>query len=53
MASVELPTVRQVGTWGKISTWVAQADDNGRPVKHKSQAKFRDHDGHARTRDQA
>jgi integrase len=37
-----------IGTWGKISTWVAQADDNGRPVKHKSQAKFRDHDGHVR-----
>lgn len=44
MARPPLP----IGSWGQISTWVAQTDDNGKPVKHKSQAKFRDHDGHVR-----
>jgi hypothetical protein len=37
-----------IGSWGEISTWVAKTDDRGRPVKYKSQAKFRDHDGHVR-----
>ena len=37
-----------IGTWGEISTWVAQTDDKGKPVKHKSQARFRDHDGRVR-----
>ncbi|RZT27521.1 integrase-like protein [Kribbella sp. VKM Ac-2569] len=37
-----------IGTWGAISTWVVQTDDKGRAVKHKSQARFRDHDGHVR-----
>jgi integrase len=37
-----------IGSWGEISTWVAQTDDKDKPVKYKSQAKFRDHDGHVR-----
>ncbi|MFI5693698.1 hypothetical protein ACIA58_17780 [Kribbella sp. NPDC051586] len=37
-----------IGTWGNSSTWVAQTDDKGKPAKHKSQARFRDHDGHVR-----
>ena len=37
-----------LGSWGRISTKVIQTDKNGRPVKHQSQAKFRDHDGHVR-----
>jgi dTDP-4-dehydrorhamnose reductase len=38
----------QIGSWGQISTWVAETDARGKPVKHKSQARFRDHDGHVR-----
>jgi hypothetical protein len=34
-----------LGTWGKISSWVAATDANGKAVKYMSQAKFRDHDG--------
>jgi hypothetical protein len=26
-----------IGTWGAISTWVAQTDDKGKPIKYKSQ----------------
>ncbi|TCO15751.1 phage integrase family protein [Kribbella steppae] len=37
-----------IGTWGQISTWAAKTDHNGRPISHKSQAEFRDHDGHVR-----
>jgi hypothetical protein len=37
-----------IGTWGAITTWVVQADDKGKAVKHKSQARFRDHDGRLR-----
>jgi hypothetical protein len=37
-----------IGTWGAISTWVVQTDDKGKAVKHKSQARFRDHDGQLR-----
>ncbi|MEU4292754.1 helix-turn-helix domain-containing protein [Kribbella sp. NPDC026596] len=37
-----------IGTWGAISTWVVQTDDKGQAVKHKSQARFRDHDGRLR-----
>lgn len=37
-----------IGTWGAISTWVVQTDDKGKAVKHKSQARFRDHDGRLR-----
>lgn len=37
-----------IGTWGSISTKVLKTDKNGKPVKHQSQAKFRDHDGHVR-----
>lgn len=44
MAKPPLP----VGSWGEISTWVVHTDTRGRPVKYKSQAKFRDHDGHVR-----
>jgi len=35
-----------IGTWGEISTWVVQTDDKA--IKHKSPARFRDHDGHLR-----
>ncbi|MFC6155663.1 tyrosine-type recombinase/integrase [Kribbella jiaozuonensis] len=38
----------QIGSWGKTSTWIAETDSKGKPVKHKSQARFRDHDGHIR-----
>jgi hypothetical protein len=34
-----------IGTWGRISTKVTETDKNGKPVKHMSRAKFRDHDG--------
>lgn len=44
MARPPLP----IGTWGEVSTWVVETDDNDKPVKHKSQARFRDHDGHVR-----
>ncbi|TCC32231.1 tyrosine-type recombinase/integrase [Kribbella sindirgiensis] len=44
MARAPLP----IGTWGAISTWVVQTDAKGKPIKHKSQARFRDHDGHLR-----
>ncbi|MFG1626267.1 helix-turn-helix domain-containing protein [Kribbella sp. NPDC049227] len=44
MAKPPLP----IGSWGEISTWVVQTDTKGKPVKYKSQAKFRDHDGHVR-----
>ncbi|WP_410788622.1 hypothetical protein [Kribbella sp. C-35] len=37
-----------IGTWGSISTKVIKTDKNGKPVKHQSQTKFRDHDGHVR-----
>jgi hypothetical protein len=37
-----------IGTWGEISTWVVQTDEKGKPVKHKSQARFRDPDGRVR-----
>jgi len=37
-----------IGTWGDISTWVVQVDEKGKAVKHKSQARFRDHDGRVR-----
>ena len=37
-----------LGTWGSISTKVIKTDKNSKPVKHQSQAKFRDHDGHVR-----
>ncbi|WP_134119503.1 hypothetical protein [Kribbella kalugense] len=37
-----------IRSWGQISTWVAETDTNGKPTKHKSQARFRDHDGHLR-----
>ncbi|MEV6894793.1 helix-turn-helix domain-containing protein [Kribbella sp. NPDC051137] len=37
-----------IGSWGQISTWVAETDDKGKPTKHKSQARFRDHDGRLR-----
>lgn len=37
-----------IGTWGEIATWAVQTDDKGKAVKHKSQARFRDHDGHVR-----
>jgi hypothetical protein len=37
-----------IGSWGQISTWVVETDTNGRPTKHKAQARFRDHDGHLR-----
>lgn len=44
MARAQLP----IGTWGAISTWVVQTDGKGKAVKHKSQARFRDHDGRLR-----
>ncbi|GAA3112996.1 integrase [Kribbella aluminosa] len=44
MARPPLP----LGTWGEIATWAVQTDDNGKVVKHKSQARFRDHDGRVR-----
>jgi len=37
-----------IGSWGEISTWIAGTDDDGNPTKYKSQARFRDHDGHVR-----
>ncbi|WP_328522632.1 helix-turn-helix domain-containing protein [Kribbella sp. NBC_00359] len=37
-----------IGTWGSISTKVIKTDKNGKPVKHQSQTKFRDHDGRVR-----
>jgi integrase len=37
-----------IRTWGAISTWVVQTDDKGKAVKHKSQSRFRDHDGRLR-----
>ncbi|MGW7680624.1 helix-turn-helix domain-containing protein [Kribbella sp. NPDC054772] len=37
-----------LGSWGEISPWVKDTDTNGKPTKYKSQAKFRDHDGHVR-----
>ncbi|MFI6675958.1 phage integrase central domain-containing protein [Kribbella sp. NPDC050470] len=37
-----------LGSWGEISTWVTATDGKGKPIKYKSQAKFRDHDGHVR-----
>ena len=37
-----------IGSWGEISTWIAGTDDEGNPTKYKSQARFRDHDGHVR-----
>ena len=37
-----------IGTWGEISTWVAKTNNNGKADQHKSQAKFRDHDGQVR-----
>jgi integrase len=37
-----------IGTWGSISTKVTKTDKNRKPVKHQSQAKFRDHDGRVR-----
>ncbi|GAA1602478.1 hypothetical protein GCM10009789_65730 [Kribbella sancticallisti] len=44
MARPPLP----IGSWGEISTWVTQTDDEGNPTKYKSQARYRDHDGHVR-----
>lgn len=38
----------QIGSWGEISTWIVQTDDDGDPTKYKSQARYRDHDGHVR-----
>jgi hypothetical protein len=37
-----------LGSWGEISTWVTETDSQGKPIKYKAQAKFRDHDGHVR-----
>lgn len=37
-----------IGSWGEISTWVAETDYEGNPTKYKSQARYRDHDGHLR-----
>jgi hypothetical protein len=37
-----------IGTWGSISTKVIKTDKNSKAVKHQSQTKFRDHDGHVR-----
>jgi integrase len=37
-----------IGAWGSISTKVIETDKNGKPTKQRSQAKFRDHDGHVR-----
>ena len=37
-----------IGSWGEISTWIAGSDHEGNPTKYKSQARFRDHDGHVR-----
>lgn len=44
MARPALP----IGSWGEISTWIVQTDDGGNPTKYKSQARYRDHDGHLR-----
>ena len=44
MSRPQLP----IGSWGSISTKVIETDKNGKPSKHRSQAKFRDHDGHVR-----
>ena len=44
MARPPLP----IGSWGEISTWVVQTDDEDKPTKYKSQARYRDHDGHVR-----
>jgi hypothetical protein len=33
-----------LGTWGSISRKVIQTDQNGKPIKHQSQAKFRDYE---------
>lgn len=44
MARPPLP----IGSWGEISTWVVQTDDQDKPTKYKSQARYRDHDGHVR-----
>ena len=44
MARPPLP----IGFWGEISTWIVQTDDEGNPTKYKSQARYRDHDGHVR-----
>jgi hypothetical protein len=44
MARPPLP----IGSWGEISTWIVQTDDEGNPTKYKSQARYRDHDGQVR-----
>ena len=44
MARPPLP----IGSWGEISTWIVQTDDEGNPTKYKSQARYRDHNGHVR-----
>jgi hypothetical protein len=37
-----------IGTWGKVRTDVAKRDAKGRPIDHRAQAYFRDHDGRTR-----
>jgi hypothetical protein len=37
-----------IGSWGRISTSIRQTDKNGKPVSHRSSARFRDHDGQVR-----
>jgi hypothetical protein len=37
-----------IGTWGKIRTDVAKRDAKGRPIDHRAQAYYRDHDGRTR-----
>jgi hypothetical protein len=44
MARPPLP----IGSWGEFSTWVTQTEDEGNPTRYKSQARYRDHDGHVR-----
>jgi integrase len=34
-----------IGTWGRIHTRVEKADEKGKPVQFRAQAKYRDHDG--------
>jgi hypothetical protein len=44
MARPPLP----IGSWGRISSRVLEIDENGKPVKVRAKANFRDHDGHVR-----
>jgi hypothetical protein len=40
----------RIGSWRKISSSVVETDKNGKPVRVRAKANFRDHDGQVRTR---